>query len=221
MSKENGDSSPYHINKHGLSAICGAKPGNCPLGKNTPHFPDKKSADAYIHAKNSEGYGLLRPVPPNYSKAKTKTDFDYIGNRLKELRNEQGNNTYAERCRRSSSLENYKASPFMTKHMKEDRADKEAALFKKFGKGNVIGHYRVEHLSGKPPKYITQVAELYDNGLVSIYDAEVGHGRKITTFSSHRARVEAMMLKAGEIPSKELLDGVTRTREEAEKFGLS
>ena len=34
----------FHINKHGIPAICKAKEGNCPLGDNSAHFSSQEEA---------------------------------------------------------------------------------------------------------------------------------------------------------------------------------
>lgn len=56
----------YHIGKNNKSAICKAKPGNCPVSK--IHFDSRKLADEYVYALEEKEFGLL-PQP-------RKTEYD-------------------------------------------------------------------------------------------------------------------------------------------------
>lgn len=49
----------YHINKHGVPAICRATEGNCPLGGEGDHFDNIISAQRHADSLNSERYGTL------------------------------------------------------------------------------------------------------------------------------------------------------------------
>lgn len=52
----------YHINKHGVPAVCRATKGNCPLGGsdgNENHFDSAEEAQAYIDNENEKLYGLV------------------------------------------------------------------------------------------------------------------------------------------------------------------
>lgn len=49
----------YHINKHGVPAICRAKPGNCPLGGDESHFSSQEEAQEHADKINSQEHGVL------------------------------------------------------------------------------------------------------------------------------------------------------------------
>ena len=51
--------SKFHINKHGVPALCKAKPGNCPLGGDETHFGSREEAQEAINKINEEKHGLL------------------------------------------------------------------------------------------------------------------------------------------------------------------
>ena len=58
----------YHINKHGVPAVCMAKPGNCPLGGDELHFSTMEEAEKAVEKEMAEKYGVLgvetTPAPP-------------------------------------------------------------------------------------------------------------------------------------------------------------
>lgn len=83
----------YHINQEtGMTAVCNAQPGNCPLkgsdGETTPHFADQSEAKAYaeqIMEKKAiaEGaYGGLKKTPLSTTnlKPEEKRAFDSLNN---------------------------------------------------------------------------------------------------------------------------------------------
>ena len=49
----------WHINKHGVPAICKAKDGECPLGGNEQHFDNVEKAQAYAKREMETQFGLL------------------------------------------------------------------------------------------------------------------------------------------------------------------
>lgn len=49
----------YHINKHGVPALCKAEDGKCPLGGAMQHFRTKKDAQIFIDNQNKSVHGLL------------------------------------------------------------------------------------------------------------------------------------------------------------------
>ena len=49
----------YHINKHGVPAVCRATEGNCPLGGEGEHFDNIISAQRHADKVNSERYDTL------------------------------------------------------------------------------------------------------------------------------------------------------------------
>lgn len=214
----------YHINKHGVPAVCKAQPGNCPLGGNDNHFNTKKDANNFIQQQNMKQHGLLpqvnkKDVKP-YRLAKTEKDLSFIEYQKRWLQKECEDMTYIERCRSAKKLNDYIPSEAKTNHFKTSRKSREKGLYKTFGKGELIGYYEVDHIVGnlKHNDYKKQVTELRDNGIMVIYDIDTG--RKITTFLPHRARTEAMMLLAGEIPNKNFLKKISENKKIARKLRL-
>lgn len=49
----------FHINKHGIPAVCKAKPGNCPLGDSSTHFESLEAAKIHINLVNEAEFGIL------------------------------------------------------------------------------------------------------------------------------------------------------------------
>lgn len=231
--------SRYHINKHGVPAICRAKPGNCPLGSNDEHFGSKEEAQNFADKKNEKTHGLLPGLYDNpkatievekktkctvklpFRRAKTKKDLEYIENHKEFLKNEYEDLTYIERCRTSKRLNSYKTVNKGTFHFSAHRQRRTEGLLKEFGEGNLIGYYEVDHLldNAKTKKlgYKKQIVELRDNGIIKVYDKK--DGRTVTTFIPHRARIEAMMILAGEIPSKPFLAKIIENKKRAKSLG--
>lgn len=52
----------YHINKHGVPAVCRARSGNCPLGGDEQHFNSEQEAQEYANKVNEEKYQMLPEV---------------------------------------------------------------------------------------------------------------------------------------------------------------
>lgn len=214
----------YHINKHGVPAVCKAQLGKCPLGSNDNHFNTKKEANNFIQQQNMKQHGLLpqvnkKDVKP-YRLAKTEKDLSFIEHQKKWLQKECEDMTYIERCRSAKKLNGYIPSEEKTNHFEMSRKPREKGLYKTFGKGELIGYYEVDHIVGnlKNNDYKKQVTELRDNGIMIIYDIDTGN--KITTFLPHRARTEAMMLLAGEIPNKNFLKTISENKKIARKLRL-
>lgn len=234
--------SRYHINKHGVPAVCKAKPGNCPLGSNDEHFESKDEAQNFIDKKNEKTHGLLPGLDDKSKdtvevekdtketkstiklplrKAKTKKDFEYIEKHKEVLKNESEDLTYIERCRTSKRLDNYEPVNEDTFHYSEHRQQRTKGLLKEFGEGNLMGYYEVDHLldnaKTRGSRYKKQIVELRDNGIIKVYDKH--NGRTVTTFIPHRARTETMMILAGEIPSKSFLTTITENKKKAKSLG--
>lgn len=94
-------------------------------------------------------------------------------------------------------------------------------LIELFGEGNIVGYYRVNHLVPTGTgyaEYISQVMEIRDNGLMTVYDDETD--KRITSFMATRDRVEATLLLAGQIPDQDWLDLIEHNRAEAERLNL-
>ena len=51
--------SKFHINKHGVPAVCKAAKGNCPLGGSDTHFDSLGEAQDYADKVNEASHGLL------------------------------------------------------------------------------------------------------------------------------------------------------------------
>lgn len=94
-------------------------------------------------------------------------------------------------------------------------------LIEVFGEGNVVGYYRVNHLVPTGTgyaEYISQVIDVRDNGLMTVYDDETD--KRITSFMASRDRVEVTLLLAGQIPDEDWLDLIGHNRAEAERLNL-
>lgn len=210
----------YHISKDGKVRVCKAK-GKCPLGSDTLHFSTEAEAQEYLNERYKKEFGILaqRAKPVLYRKAETEEERVYIQERQLELK-EESDWTYIERCRSSKRLPNYTPSGEKTRHYREDRQKRLDDLTKHFGEGDIVGFYEVNHLVGRRRRksFRKQIAEVRDNGKLTIYNKETG--KTITTFMSHRARVETMMIMAGDIPSKQLLTNVNENRYRAEELDL-
>lgn len=59
----------WHINKHGVPALCKAKDGRCPLGGNEQHFDNVETAQEYANREMETQFGLL----PNSEEERKKS----------------------------------------------------------------------------------------------------------------------------------------------------
>lgn len=71
----------YHINKHGVPAICRAKPGNCPLGGDNEHFDSKEDAQKHADKMNEQAHSLL----PTMSSSEPTVKFSSLKEFKQEL----------------------------------------------------------------------------------------------------------------------------------------
>lgn len=55
----------YHINKHGVPAVCTAQPGNCPRGGDESHFDSLDKAEASVNKSMTNQYGILSTIEAN------------------------------------------------------------------------------------------------------------------------------------------------------------
>ena len=209
----------YHINRQGVAAPCHATLRACPYGE---HFDSLDEAQNYFKKKNTDEFGVL-PKNGNlfYSKITSDSDKEYALKRIEELKDESPRPTYIERCKYSERILDYSPNGKNTAHMENERSWKDKKLDDLFGEGTLVGHYKVNHKLGKSynAPYKTQIVEVRDNGRITIYDYNRGH--KVTTFMGHRARIEAMMILANEIPNQDFLTRVIENRILAEKENLS
>lgn len=217
----------FHINKHGVPAPCKAKNGNCPLGGAESHFNSRQEAQNSADRENERKFGLLpdgeKSGAINYEEfftvAKDDVEKEYIEGRKKRIRGEkyvQGEK-YINRCNTVERLDNYIPNKNKTSHFYGDREDRVKGLEDAFGKGNVVGHYKVNHKVGTKDR--DQIVEVRDTGQLVIYDIKTG--RAVTTFISHRQRIEIMMLNAGEIARENWLKKVSINRKEASRRNLN
>lgn len=212
-------STKFHINKNGVPAPCRAKPGNCPYGGEDSHFKTQEEAQARANELNEAEFGLFsHDENSTFRSVADKDDKAYVVDRFKVLqkredqkrrstRGKQGN--YMGRCRDAEEIPDYEVNNVETAHYRKDRTSKEKRLARTFGKGKIIGYYRVNHVvdteNGKDI-YANQTVEIRDNGRIAIYD--YNDGRKVTTFMAHQERVEVMMLHSGQIPDESFLKKV-------------
>lgn len=101
-----------------------------------------------------------------------------------------------------------------TRHYNVDRKGRRAEINRLFGKGKIVGNYLLYHdisEEGEPKNYAWQVAEIRDTGQITMYGER--SGKAITTLVPSRQRMEAIIIKAGEVPNKDFLDRVEINRE--------
>lgn len=59
----------YHVSEDGKVRKCNAQPGNCPIGGDDEHYPNKEAAEKAAEEKLAQEYGLLggieAPLTPN------------------------------------------------------------------------------------------------------------------------------------------------------------
>ena len=70
--------SKYHINKHGVPAVCRAKNGNCPLGGEDSHFSTQGEAQEHADKINEQEHSLLPGVKENKRFGMDKAKFDNL-----------------------------------------------------------------------------------------------------------------------------------------------
>ena len=76
----------YHINKHGVPAICRAQQGNCPYGGEGSHYGDKAEAQAAADKEFEQKHGLLGSLSKTMGNTLNKKTREY--NKLKEMQPE-------------------------------------------------------------------------------------------------------------------------------------
>ena len=215
----------YHINNKGVPSVCRATSGNCPFGNNETHFNTYKDAQQYADKVNEAAHGLLATtqVSRKVSKvAKNKKDFEILERKKNYLKNESSDETYIERCRSCKKLDDYIPKNKPSTHYLKHRKKRVNGLLKEFGKGNLVGYYEIDQLDSdsriSEPKYRKQIAEIRDNGIITLYD--YNNGKTITTFLPHRARIETMLVLAGEIPTNDFLKTITQNKKKVYQLRL-
>lgn len=209
----------YHINDKGEPAVCRAVKGNCPFGGDETHYKSKEDAQVVSDKRNEAEFSLLpgskhkKASEVNnkqqiYARVAKPEDEVYMSNRKIFLEAESPTPTYIEKCRSCERIEDYsfyKKDKKDTYHFDTDRKGRKDKLENIYGEGDTVGFYEVDHqLKGN--QYRKQVIEIKDTGRLIIYDKYKGH--KVTTFMAHRARIETMMILAGEIPDQDFINKV-------------
>lgn len=76
----------YHINKHGVPAVCRAKPGNCPLGDENRHFSSAEEAQRHADTEAEREHGMLPGMREHLQKEESKG----VANRIPISRDVRG-----------------------------------------------------------------------------------------------------------------------------------
>jgi len=84
----------FHINKHGVPAICKAKSGNCPLGRNTEHFSTREEASEHARKQSELEYGVLPGINENNINNKLDKVFSNEHVEILDRLNEKGFKAY-------------------------------------------------------------------------------------------------------------------------------
>ena len=211
----------FHINSQGKPAICKAKKGNCPFGGYDSHYSSLEKAQEAADKQNEKEFNLLPDKSVNsekndeksnatiFARKIKKSDRPYVEARKEFLRNESPAPTYIEKvsmCKKIKNAEFYeKERNVETEHFDFARRGRIDKLESIYGEGETVGFYEVNH-KVKGSKFKWQVIEIKSTGQLIVYDKE--NGKKVTSFMGHRARIETMMILAGEIPYKRLLENV-------------
>lgn len=195
----------FHINKYGVPAPCRAQKGNCPYGGDDNHFDTEEEAQIIADELNAKKYGLYSvnsDSPKVFRKAKSDEDKQFILDREDEIRSQRyPREKYINRCNTSERIDSYVPNDRTTKHIIKDRQRRTNELIDRFGEGEIIGYYKVNHKVKGEDK--DQVIEIRDTGQMIIYD--VYTGKTVTTFIANPQRIEITMMKAGDIPDQDWL----------------
>lgn len=198
----------FHINKHGVPAPCRAQKGNCPYGGDDNHFDTKEEAQARADELNAKRYGLYSinsDRPKVFRKAESDEDKQFILDREGEIRRQKyPKEKYIDRCNTSERIDSYVPNNKVTEHIIRDRQTRTNELIDRFGEGELIGYYKVNHKVKGEDK--DQIIEIRDTGQMIIYDVHTG--KTVTTFIANPQRIEVTMMKAGDIPDQDWLKEV-------------
>lgn len=207
----------FHINRKGVPAVCFATKRPCPFGGEEKHYNSEREAQIAANKKNEEEFGTFhelkkkepvkkRPAPTTHRWAKSKEERKIVKDRIQALADKPGRN-YLDNCESSEKIRGYDKIKSTTKHYSEERVDRDNKIELNFGRGRLIGYYRVRHLilnwRTKKKEMGYQVVEIRDNGQTTFYDDKTGV--KVTTFIPNSERIEVFMLRAGEIPEESFL----------------
>lgn len=217
----------YHINSKGLPAICRAQKGKCPFGGSESHYPTLEEAQSAADEKNKEKFGIFNNVPglkkSLFRVAETEGDKAYVKHRIEKLTEESKkaraktgrlqDGNYMEKCRKSKLIETIRSGE-MTDHLEVDRADRISRISELFGEGEVVASFEVDHFIKRINgfRFTVQSLTVRDNGRISMYDRK--NKKEITTFQASGPRIEAIFLRAGLIPDRDMLDLATKNHSE-------
>lgn len=205
----------YHISKKGSPAICKARKDKCPLGGEDSHYFSWTEAQMASDRMNEKEHGLIPEL--KHKKASKSKDFEEISKRKEELINADPHGTnYISRCSSSVKLEKFKPIKSETRHFKKDRSDKNEGIEEMFGRGNLVGYYKVNQKVFNASR--TQVIEIRDTGQIKIYDNKTN--KLVTTLMAHKERIEVMLLNANEVPSSKWLNEIQKNKKKAREKGL-
>lgn len=202
----------YHINGKGIPAICKAAKGKCPFGGSDSHYKKIEDAQVIADMQNELNHGLIVSEYTIAKEAKTENDLKYVNLRMDAFRQSEvidNRKHYYSRSKSSEKLKDYVPNDNETIHWQKERKARDDIIIEQFGKGEVIGHYKVNHeIKGK---FQEQIIEIYDTGQIKLYD--VNDGSIVTTFIPTKQRMEIMMLRAGDIPNNQWLNKVQKNKE--------
>lgn len=152
-------------------------------------------------------------TPNGYGREEGLLYIDYVKDNFHKAKSEAEDNRdvipYYFRMKESIRLKGRFRRRGTTKHYNVDRKGRRMEVDRLIGRGKVVGNYVLHHdvsKRGGPESYVWQVAEVRDTGQITMYDER--RGQAITTFIPSRARMKAIIVKAGEVPNKEFLDRV-------------
>ena len=152
-------------------------------------------------------------TPNGYGREEGLLYIDYVKDNFHKAKSEAEDNKdaipYYFRMKESIRLRERFRRRGTTKHYNVDRKGRRMEIDRLIGKGKIVGNYVLHHdvsKRGEPESYVWQVAEIRDTGQITMYDER--RGQAITTFIPSRARMESIIVKAGEVPNKEFLDRV-------------
>lgn len=193
----------YHIDKHGMPALCTAKSRPCPLGE---HFDTEAEAMSYAQNQMQKEFGLL---------ANKEVQVNKMIEDLK-AKNDYRKQDYIFRCKSAKRVDRV-APTGKTYHANKDRKSKRERMRRMYGEGQHVGDYLVNHQVGSMRGYRNQYTRVYDNGRIVLYDYNTK--AEITSFMAHETRVAAILLRAGEVPDEKLLENAKENyRKESEYY---
>lgn len=202
----NVSSQRWHITKGGQPQICKARKGHCRYGSEENHFPTWAETLTVINkSKSSKSTKQVDREDLKYKKSKlalSRSSVAYVRSRLKKIKEEERKSMrYASRCYKSIRLFNFKPNNKDTIHARECRIDRLNLIEEISNNHELLGTFKVTHLV--EGKHRTQIVRLHGDGLIEIYNMFTK--KKITSFIATEKRIEAMLLKAGEIPDPAFL----------------